>query len=30
MIGLFLGAVIGLNEQTLNLFRQGLSFCGAN
>lgn len=28
MSGILLGAVIGLNEQFLNLVRNGFSFCG--
>lgn len=28
MFGIALGAIIGLDEQALNLFRQGLNICG--
>lgn len=28
MLGNFLGVLFGLNEQALNLFRQGLNICG--
>jgi len=28
MFGIALGTIIGLNEQALNLFRQGLNICG--